>query len=120
MSQLRVPARAALAAAAVGLVLACLAGTRSLENGRAAPRVSACPPGYVSGAQLRGAASRERRAEVAGLRARGRDAERPLGDRACRARNAPETAADLLTVQADATRRATGGQAAPRAGAYAS
>jgi photosystem II stability/assembly factor-like uncharacterized protein len=116
MPQTRVPARRALAAAAVLLALFPLAGARSFHAGRAAVAVGGCPPGYDSGAQQQLHATLERRAEVAGLRPAGTD-PRPTGG--CRARSAPERPADLLAAQSDSGRRARGGQAAPRRGAYA-
>ena len=73
-----------------------------------------CPPGFVA---ADAGSARERRAEINGLR------ERPAGERdAVRrlpARSGPERASELLTVQAESGRRARGGLAAVKPGAYA-
>src|SRR4051812_27667512 len=115
MSSVSVPRRASLVLAA-GVFVVALAGTRSVTPREAATVAGPCPPGFVSADAQASQLNRERRAEVAGLRAR--DAgDRPSG--ACRARSAPERAADLLTVQADSGRRARGGQAGVKPGAYA-
>src|SRR3954452_4696775 len=115
MPPLRVPARTAFAAVGSVLVVAAVAGVRSGNAGPPVQRTAArCPAGYVAAGA---GAARERRAEVAGLRVRDRAEAAPLAR--CLARNAPERPADLLTLQQDSGRRARGGQAGLRSGAYA-
>jgi hypothetical protein len=100
-----------------GVLAFALAGTRSVTpHHEVAAR--GCPPGYVSAERQASDAARERRAEVNGVRARaGAESDTPAG--ACRSLRAPERASDLLAVQTDSGRRARGGQAALKTGAYA-
>jgi photosystem II stability/assembly factor-like uncharacterized protein len=108
--------RVGLALAAVALVS--FAGTRSVTPRPAVTVAHGCPPGFVSPERLASDQTRERRAEVNGLRAPVRaEIESPAGT--CRARKAPERTSELLTIQADSGRRARGGQPALRFGAYA-
>ncbi len=113
---LRVPARTAFAALGSALVIAVVAGVRSQDDARPpAQRTAArCLDGYVA---ADAGAARERRAELAGLRVRDRAETVPLAG--CLARGAPERPADLLTAQQDSGRRARGGRAGLRSGAYA-
>src|SRR4051794_9235798 len=105
-----------LLVAAVLLII--LAGTRSVTpRARGDAAAAACPPGYASAEELAAAQTRERRAEVNGLRARMPESDTPLAG--CRRRSAPERPADLLMMQAESGRRERGGQPGVKPGAYA-
>jgi hypothetical protein len=109
--------RAGFAVAAGVAVL--VAGARSVTPPAERTAARACPPGFVSGERLASEALRERRAQVNALRPAVRESDRPLGPSACRSRSAPERIGELLTIQNESGRRARGGQAGVRRGAYA-
>ena len=85
----------------------------------------ACPPGYLGQEQLE---LRERREQRAGARGRGEaERERERGEReeaggegTCRAGKGPEPIGELMQIQNESGRRARGGQAGVKTGAYAS
>ena len=80
-----------------------------------------CPPGYLGAEQLELRERRERRAR--GETEKG-DAERKreeaLGEGTCRAAKGPEPIGELMQIQNESGRRARGGQAGVKTGAYAS
>src|SRR3954453_18730219 len=85
------------------VLLLALGLTRSVKPLGGAPVTAhACPPGYVSGTQLATEQTRERRAEVNGLRARsGVESDALTGG--CRARGGPERSSELMATQQESS-----------------
>ena len=100
------------------VLLLALGLTRSVNPpGGASATAQGCPPGFVSPGQLASGSAREQRATVNGLRTKTVESDLPAGS--CRSLRAPEHASDLMAMQTESGRRARGGVAAVKTGAYA-
>jgi photosystem II stability/assembly factor-like uncharacterized protein len=106
-----------------GAVLALMGGEARREL---LGQEAGCPPGYLSGEQLELRERRERRAQgeaEGGEAEREREAEKEReegGGESCRTAKGPEPIGELMQIQNESGRRARGGQAGVKTGAYAS